>query len=276
MIPFQNNINDEDRIFNLTNVLSYLNSYMTTNVVIIEQHKNLITNCCFEKIKQKTFNNLNIVWENYISEKKCFEKTKLYNIGMKFVSPNIDIIIPYDADVLIPIVQLNTAKLSLEDNIDYCFPFNKNYIEIAKIIKSARNNLLKTYNFNEYIKEAKVYTDKLYSSRVKNGPPGLFRNCPPGGCIFIKRKVYIEMGLENEDFCGYGPEDVERKNRLSKLNYKTTQVEGDIYHIEHTSSNTKITSVENKKLFQMLEKMSAQEIKTYYSIKNYAKKYEIT
>jgi len=269
LIPFKNS-NDVDRLFNLTSVLSYLNSVITTNVVIVEQHENIKNNICYDTIKQKNYCNLNIIWENHISSVSCFQKTKLYNMGVKYASPDVSIIIPYDADVLIPLEQMIIAKDYLENKkIDYCFPFSGNYIEVAKVIPDARQSFLKTYNFNEYKKHAREYTDILYSQKIKNGPPGLFRNCPPGGCIFIKKQVYIEMGLENEDFCGYGPEDVERKNRLIKLNYNTASVSGDLYHIEHTVTHRRFSSTANKNLFDMLQNMNKDQIQKYYKEKNY-------
>jgi predicted glycosyltransferase involved in capsule biosynthesis len=276
IVPFKYNW-DEDRIFNLKCVLSYLNSVMITNIVIVEQHENIKNNFCSESINKINYSNLNIIWIDYINNNSCFHKTKLYNIGMKSIKPNVEIIIPYDADVLIPLNQMIIAKDFIEKHqIDYCFPFSGNYVEIAKIISSSREKLLKTYNFDEYKKYAKEYTDILYSQCVRNGPPGLLRNCPPGGCIFIKKQVYIEMGLENEDFCGYGPEDVERKNRLIKLNYSTATVNGDLFHIEHTNTNRRSSNKNNYTLFSMLENMTKEQIINYYKQKNYRELYEIT
>ena len=84
------------------------------------------------------------------------------------------------------------------------------------------------------------------------------------------------MGLENEDFCGYGPEDVERKNRLIKLNYSTATVNGDLFHIEHTNTNRRSPNKNNYTLFSMLENMTKEQIINYYKQKNYRELYEIT
>ena len=70
--------------------------------------------------------------------------------------------------------------------------------------------------------------------------PGIIRGCPPGGCIFIKKQVYIDFGLENEEFHGYAPEDVERKDRLHKLGYRGISIDGDLYHIEHHTEDRRI------------------------------------
>jgi len=86
------------------------------------------------------------------------------------------------------------------------------------------------------------------------------------------------MGMENENFCGYAPEDIERKNRLKKLNYKEGIVDGYLFHIEHDLElhSKRISSNENKNIFHLLEKMNADEIKKYYNKLNYKERYQIT
>jgi predicted glycosyltransferase involved in capsule biosynthesis len=192
----------------------------------------------------------------------------LYNLGLNDINTNI--VIPYDSDILIPINQLILAKESLLKGNDYCYPFNQNYIDISKRLPQQRLNLLKTYNFDEYKKEATEYTKNLLNSGIRRGPPGLIRNCPPGGCIFIKKEIYIEMGMENEEFCGYGPEDVERKNRLRKLGYSGDSIFGDLFHIEHDhlDNDRRISTKNNNEVFSKVELMNRDEVILYYKEKN--------
>ena len=54
-----------------------------------------------------------------------------------------------------------------------------------------------------------------------------------GGAILVNVQKYIEAGMENERFYGWGPEDFERYDRWEGLNYKIYRSEGCIYHLSH-------------------------------------------
>lgn len=269
LIPYRKG--SQDRENNLVEILKYLNTFFYTNIMLVEQiNKNDSTET---EQKIKNFLNLKITYKKYFPENECFHKTKLYNLGLKDI--NTDIVIPYDNDILIPINQLTLARENLLSGYDYCYPFNQNYIEITKRLPKQRLDLLNTYNFDEYKKQASEYTKNLLNSGIKKGPPGLIRNCPPGGCILIQKKVYIEMGMENEEFCGYGPEDVERKNRLQKLGYSGNSILGDLFHIEHDHSDNdrRISTKHNNQIFSKVELMNKNEVILYYKEKT---KNEIT
>lgn len=269
LIPFKNSNNDREN--NLLHVLRYLNTFLKTNIVVVEQKNNSVSNI-FNVIKSLSLHNLNIKYKDYDSGHNLnFHKTKLYNLGMKEITSNI--VIPYDADVLIPINQLVQARDSiLNENYDYCFPFNQNYIEISKLLPKEREILLNDYNFEKY-KNAASIQHQENSNRRFSKIPGIIRGCPPGGCIVIKRQVYIDFGLENEEFYGYAPEDVERKDRLNKLGYKGTSINGDLYHIEHQTEERRIASVDAKRLYTKISQMDASAIKDYYNQKNYKNLY---
>lgn len=260
----------KDRENNLIEVLKYLDTFLKTNILLVEQTTDNVTSTEF-LINHLYFKNLKISYKNYKSS-GCFHKTKLYNIGLSLI--NTDIVIPYDIDILIPIEQLIKSRNLLMNGYDYCFPFNNQYVEISKKLLEERKKLLNDYNFDYYLNIVKTYTNTL-TKNIKDGPPGLLRNCPPGGCLFIKRNTYIDMGMENEDFCGYGPEDSERKFRLKVLEYKQGIVEGYLYHIEHEIEGNRISSQNNKSIFNSLQKMNKEKIKNYYLNKKYKEHYNI-
>jgi hypothetical protein len=181
-----------------------------------------------------------------------------------------------DSDVLIPIPQMIEAKTNLDDGIQYCFPFNNNYIEISKLLLNERNLFLDTFDFETYTKSVIIYDTIEYKKIPKIiKHPGLVRNCPPGGCLFIKTNVYIDMGLENEDFYGYSPEDAERKHRLKIFEYSSKEVVGNLYHLDHQVSHKRISNPEGRKLYNFLVKMKKEDLKIFYINKQYAKKYGI-
>lgn len=43
----------------------------------------------------------------------------------------------------------------------------------------------------------------------------------------------MQVGMENEYFVGWGPEDVERLKRLTLLDIPVSRVSGCIYHLYH-------------------------------------------
>jgi predicted glycosyltransferase involved in capsule biosynthesis len=274
LIPYRK-AGNEDREINLLHVLRFLNTFITTNVIIVEQIDLKVgepkTLSIIEKLN---FTNLNVKYKIY-NDKGGFHKTKLYNMGLTETTE--DIVIPYDVDVLIPIEQLIKARQLLMDGFDYCFPFNENYIEIPKSLQEERNKLLTNFDFHLYTEGIKGIHDKNEKLHFRKRPPGIIRGCPPGGCIFIKRNVYIDCGMENEDFCGYGPEDAERKQRLHLFGYKQGTVEGNLYHIEHEyeADNRRITTPNNKLLNLKLQGMDTQALMQYYKNKNYKQKYGI-
>jgi predicted glycosyltransferase involved in capsule biosynthesis len=98
-----------------------------------------------------------------------------------------------------------------------------------------------------------------------------------GFCQFFNREVYIEGGLENENFVAYAPEDVERFYRFNTLGYTVGRMNTYVYHLEHERTpNSWLTNphmAENFAVWESLQKMSVQELKKYYSNQEYMKKY---
>jgi hypothetical protein len=56
---------------------------------------------------------------------------------------------------------------------------------------------------------------------------------PVGGGFFANRNQYIESGIENLSFYGWGRQDGERVNRWQILNYRVKRIKGPIYHLSH-------------------------------------------
>lgn len=54
---------------------------------------------------------------------------------------------------------------------------------------------------------------------------------PVGGGFLAKRKAYMEAGMENERFYGWGREDGERINRWKILKYRYVRVPGPLFHL---------------------------------------------
>ena len=87
--------------------------------------------------------------------------------------------------------------------------------------------------------------------------------------------------MENENFQGSSPDDKERLHRFTTLGYKVGRVENYVYHLEHSrGANSWPNSATgnphmqgNQALWQHLEKLSADELRSYYKTQKYLKKY---
>ena len=95
---------------------------------------------------------------------------------------------------------------------------------------------------------------------------------------FFKRSVYIEGGLENENFKAYAPEDKERYYRFTKMGYHVDRIaDGWVYHLEHARgenswfSNPHMQS--NMSEWDKIQSMSKNNLLQYYSEQEYLKKY---
>jgi len=92
-----------------------------------------------------------------------------------------------------------------------------------------------------------------------------------GRIVFTKTNVYKTIGGENEGFEGWGPEDLEKANRMQKLGFKLTREPGTVYHMDHptlpTSRNNSDPVVESaNRLWQKIQEMSVDELKRYYGL----------
>lgn len=61
----------------------------------------------------------------------------------------------------------------------------------------------------------------------------LYAPNPVGGGFFAQKESYIEAGMENEKFYGWGREDGERINRWKKLGYRYERINGPLFHLTH-------------------------------------------
>jgi hypothetical protein len=75
-----------------------------------------------------------------------------------------------------------------------------------------------------------------------------------GGAFLANRVKYLNAGGENENFFGWGPEDVERVKRMEILNYKVHLADGPMFHLWHPKGKTswyidKSAEIQNRREF---------------------------
>ena len=54
-----------------------------------------------------------------------------------------------------------------------------------------------------------------------------------GGAYIVNKSEYIKLGSENENFYGWGPEDIERVNRMYVYGMPIFRSNGEMYHLWH-------------------------------------------
>lgn len=75
-----------------------------------------------------------------------------------------------------------------------------------------------------------------------------------GGAFFVDKKAYIQCGGENENFYGWGPEDVERVHRLEILGHPVHRVnDKPLYHLWHPRGMNSSLIDDNRAFINRLE-----------------------
>jgi hypothetical protein len=187
-----------DRRNNLQRVLYYLNENFDTNIVVGEQGAGLLGNLPFKN---------DYIWMFDMPE---FHRTKMLNDMCK--EYDLPIFINYDADVIIPVIQLLMGAKVIRRGVTMVYPYDGKFARIPKELQDKD-------------------ISELYYMVFKGSRP--IDPISMGGCVMFDREKFIEGGMENENFISYGPEDTERVIRFGKLDYTIYRTQGTLYHYDH-------------------------------------------
>lgn len=149
-----------------------------------------------------------------------FHRTKYLNMMAKRVKT--DIISLWDTDIILEAEQIWDAVQQLrENNYDVVYPYNGDFLDISDILR----NHYWIYRDIQFLKKHK---DKMNSLYTVEGFIGAL-----GGAIFLKTENYLNSGMDNEDFYGWGLEDGERYYRWLEYKYRIYRSEGCLFHLSH-------------------------------------------
>jgi hypothetical protein len=164
---------------------------------------------------------LNDIIYRFVEDKDpVFHKTKYLNCMAKEVKT--DIISIWDVDVIIEAEQIKDSIHQLRaDNCDIAYPYNGDMMDTSNIL---RNHYF-IHRDIEFLKKHKNKMNTLYSVEGVIGAVG--------GAIFAKTKKYIEAGMDNEEFYGWGLEDGERHYRWLEFGYKIYRNQNCLFHLSH-------------------------------------------
>lgn len=250
-------IESPDRLRNVITSLCYIISNFDTNIIVKEVDKEPIFDSdAFTQIKEfcEDVSCVKRIFEQ--SHSPAFHRQRVLNDMI--MECKTKVVINYDCDIILPIKS-------------YVFAYNN--------IMNGTSDVVYPYGDGEYQKQV-FATDELVSDFLNNDFDLKILESKSkdyyskyGFCQFFNRDVYIEGGLENENFVAYAPEDVERYHRFVKLGYAVHRINDTVYHLEHARSqnswfnNPHMQS--NNQEWEKVQKMSAEELSTYIKSQQY-------
>jgi hypothetical protein len=258
IIPIR--IESTDRLRNIITTVAFLLENFSTNIIIKEVDKESI----FEKEALPILKNIlevdiNIIHMFERSDNPSFHRQRVLN--EMIVQCKTDLIVNYDCDVLLPLQSYKIAyDMILSGKYDVVYPYGRGMYQ-RQVTPSDEivSHFLQTLDYNYLEKNSTSYTSDF------------------GWVQFFNRKVYIEGGMENENFIAYSPEDKERFYRFSTMGYNIGRIDNFVYHLEHSRSyNSWINNPymdNNNILWEKLQKMNKNQLIEYYSNQDYLKKY---
>lgn len=264
IIPLR--IESDDRMRNIITVLCFLLYNFDSKVIVKEVDSQKV----FEpyvlpqitEFLEDKVSNLTHIFE--YSDNEVFHRTKILN-EMLDISKT-EIVVNYDCDVVLrPETYFKSVNMIVNDGYDLVYPYGKGSYQQQVFANDeiVSEFISEDFNFDILMKNSRNYL----SDR--------------GHVQFFKRSSYIEGGMENENFIGSAPEDLERHDRYLKLGYLVGRIDDIIFHFEHSRGmNSYPISVQknpywdnNWKLYEHLNSISTVDLKKYYQSQNYLQKY---
>jgi len=259
IIPIR--IESSDRLRNVITTTAFLLENFDTNIII----KEVDFESVFEKEALPILKNILDVDidVNHIFEKSdlpLFHRQKVLNEMIMEV--NTEIVVNYDCDVLLPLYSYDESYQSiLHHTHDVIYPYGEGmYQKQVFATDEIVSQFLETGNYDYLNKHSNTNTSDF------------------GWVQFFNRQVYIDGGMENENFKAYAPEDKERFYRFNTLGYNVGRINDSVYHLEHARgenswfNNPHMNS--NMKEWEKIQLMDRDELIEYYSNQSYLKKYK--
>lgn len=258
IIPIR--IESSDRLRNVITTTAFLLENFDTNIIIKEvDSESIFKNEAVPILKDILDVEINV---NHIFEKNndsLFHRQRVLN--EMIIESTSKIVVNYDCDVILPLESYSKAYNFILNSIhDIVYPYGQGmYQRQVKASDEVVSQFLESGNFSILEKNSVQHTSDF------------------GWAQFFNRQVYIEGGMENENFKAYAPEDKERFYRFEKMGYNIGRIDDVVYHLEHSRghnswfNNPHMQSNINE--WEKIQSMSKKKLKEYYSRQEYLKKY---
>ena len=255
-------IESPDRLRNVVTTTAFLMENFDTNIIIKEVDKEPVFQRDALPLLEEIldFN----IWQNfnYIFEKSddpLFHRQRILNEMIE--ESDTEIVVNYDCDVILPKESYELAYKGIMDGVyDVVYPYGSGmYQKQVHATDVTVSSFLETGDYEFLNAVSKDHTSDF------------------GWAQFFKRQVYIEGGMENENFKAYAPEDKERYYRFNMLGYSVGRIENYVYHLEHArGENSWFNNPHmggNQNEWEKINGMSKEQLMQYYAEQEYRKKY---
>lgn len=194
----------------------------------------------------------NVISLSYIFKPmNTFHRTKMINDMVKNLDPCVDIICIYDADVILPPMQIIQAVKMIREGADMVYPYDGRFARVPRkhyqqISNTLDIGILSTHTF-----------PGMREHEMKS----------VGGAIFFNKQSFLAGGGENEKFVSYAPEDKELFYRFTTLGFKVERVKGVIYHIDHNIGLDSYVHhphyTQNETEWEKVKRMTKEQLQEY-------------
>ena len=256
-------IESEDRLRNVVTICCFLLENFDTKVILKEVDRTSV-------FKERALSQISDFLEGSIDnlihihdvpdlDDPVFYRMRYLNQMLSMVDTKV--VANYDCDVILPLETYSIAQEMCMDEYDLVYPYGQG------------------------MWQKQVFaTDETVSNFLSNDSDFTFLDVDSnmhdaqwGHVQFFKRSSYIEAGMENENFRSWGPEDKERYYRFERLGYNIGRVNDHVYHLEHSrgqdSDYANPYHGDNVNLLNYLNRLTKQELRSYYNSQKYLRKY---
>lgn len=204
LIPIR--IGSKSRMENIQCILHFLRWQVECNIIVLEAD---------------TTEKLNVskgVTKIFIQDHNpVFHRTRYINQMIR--KTDTPFVAVWDADVLLNPRQLFSGlEMLRKGDADMVFPFDGNFYSVPQFIKEI---------FLQHQDRFEILEQSIDRMKLMHYFPSV------GGGFLVNKRAYIEAGMENENFSGWGPEDTERIKRWEILGYRIKRTSGVMFHLPH-------------------------------------------
>ena len=206
IIPLR--VDSKERARNLDLLLDKLSSFKNAEIWILEADKYP------QYFLKRKYPNLHYIFK--VDHDPIFHRTKYLNLLLR--KTTCDIVGIWDADVFVPERQIqDTLEKIASGEAVMGFPYDGRFIILSPektdiFIKADSLDILMSDLSKQYM---------IYGSHSV------------GGAFLVNRDIYLRAGGENENFYGWGPEDLERVKRMEILGLPIYRSQGALFHLFH-------------------------------------------
>lgn len=251
-------LESDDRLRNIITTICYIISNFDTNIIIHEvDSKSIFLDQALPQISEFLDGDVKCI-DHFFEESysSSFHRQKILNDML--MKSKTKVVINYDCDILLPKESyINAYNLIINNESDVVYPYGDGQwqYQVFADDELVTNFLVNDFDFQLLREKSKTYMSKF------------------GFVQFFNRNVYIEGGMENENFVAYAPEDVERYYRFMTLGYRVNRIDDWVYHLEHKRTpNSWINNPHmenNNNEWEKIKKMSSEELSHYIKSQPY-------